>query len=297
MKKILYKVGFIALLVAIPLFISLYVLNIYKKYFSFIPDKNVKLEKVTALGNSYNHDTLSNVLENGHYVWRYVCEEELRETWNKRSKLNYDGKDRKGQYLKYTLIRFLSSKGYRKDADGVNKLLPDEVHSIENGIANVICNNEHSLSIRIYETIWEYENYKLTAYPNGHSLMQRLEYWKASLGIIKEHLLFGVGTGDMNIAFDQQYIKMKSPLDKKWRLRSHNQFLSITVGFGLLGLLWFLISLIFPFKEKWVRRDYFYLIFFAILVLSMMTEDTIESQAGLTFFVFFNNIFLFSRKR
>jgi O-antigen ligase len=126
--------------------------------------------------------------------------------------------------------------------------------------------------------------------------MQRMEYWKASWQIIKEHWLFGVGTGDMNIAFARQYDKMHSPLDKKWRLRSHNQFLSITVGFGIFGLLWFLFVLAYPFSLKSIRKDYYYFVFFIILLLSMTSEDTIESQAGLTFFVFFCALFLLGRK-
>lgn len=297
MKRTLHRIWLIAILVIVPFFIFTYIHNIYKEYFSFSPDKNVKLEKYTAHGNPYAHDTINNEIENGHYVWRNFCDQELRDAWNKRSKFVYDGKDRKTQYIKYTLFRFLTSKNYSKDADGVNKLSLEDVRAIENGIANINCINRYSLRTRIYETIWEYENYKMTANPNGHSVMQRLEYWKTSLGIIKDHLIFGVGTGDMNIAFEQQYKKMNSPLDTKWRLRSHDQFLSITVGFGLFGLLWFLISLAYPFLYSPRRRDYYYLIFFTIIILSMLAEDTIESQAGLTFFAFFNSLFLFGREK
>lgn len=291
------KIALVAGIIIVPVSVFLYVNSIYKEFFGVPVDKEIKLEKFTAHGNLYNHDTLSTEVENGHFVWRYICEHEMKEAWNKRSSFEYDRTDLKDQYLKYTLIRFLTSKGYRKDADGVNKLSDDEVLSVEKGIANVNCQKKHFLHSRIYETVWGYENYKITADPNGRSVMQRIEYWKASLGIIKEHLMFGVGTGDMNLAFARQYDKMNSPLDKKWRFRSHNQFLSITVGFGLFGLLWFLATLIYPFLYKRVRKDYFYFVFFVIAMLSMIAEDTIESQAGLTFFVFFNTLFLIGRKQ
>ena len=194
-------------------------------------------------------------------------------------------------------MRYITSKGYKKDANGVMKLSTNEIHLVEKGVADVRYTDDYLLRSRIYETIWEYRHYKMSADPSASSVFQRLEYWRASLEIIKDNTLFGVGTGDMNIAFDKQYKKMNSSLEMKWRLRSHDQYLSIAVGFGIIGLAWFLFSLLFPFYYSHVRKDYFYLIFFAILILSMITEDTIESQAGLTFFVFFNSLFLFVRKK
>ncbi len=295
-KKLFYKIGFIALAVICSLVVFMYVGNIFKEYFSYKPDIDVKLEKFTSRGNRYSHDSLSNEMENGHYVWRYINEWEMEEAWNKRSRLKYDGNNNKGEYLKYPLIRFLTSKGLYKDADGVNKLTDAEIRSIEDGAVNINCQNQYSLRTRIYETIWELDKYSKTGDPNAHSVMQRLEYWKASWLIIKEHWLYGVGTGDMNIAFAQEYDKMHSLLKKQWRLRSHNQFLSITVGFGIFGLLWFLFVLVYPFTFKRVRKDFYYFVFFIIFLLSMTNEDTIESQAGLTFYVFFSVLFLLGRK-
>jgi len=295
-KKLFYKIGFVALAIAFFLVVFLYVGSIFKLYYSYKTDKDIKLEKFTAHGNPYSHDSLSTEMENGHYVWRYICEQEMQDAWNKRSSMKYAGNNHFGKALRYPLIRFLTSKGLHKDADGVNKLSVAEIRSIEDGVANVNCQDQFSLRTRIYETIWEFDRYSRNGDPNAHTVMQRLEYWKASLLIIKEHWLYGMGTGDMNVAFARQYDKMHSPLEKKWRLRSHNQFLSITVGFGIFGLLWFLFVLAYPFTLKRIRKDYYYCVFFFILLLSMTTEDTIESQAGLTFFVFFSALFLLGRK-
>jgi len=100
----------------------------------------------------------------------------------------------------------------------------------------------------------------------------------------------------MNEAFQQQYEKMKSKLAPDQRWRSHNQFLSLFVGFGILGLLWFLFAILYPPIVLGKFRDYFFLVFFIIAMLSMMPEDTIESQLGVTFFAFFYAFFLFGRK-
>ena len=82
--------------------------------------------------------------------------------------------------------------------------------------------------------------------------------------------------------------------DKRWR--SHNQFLSVFVGFGIVGLAWFLFALIYPALKLRGFSDYFFLVFMIIALLSMMTEDTLESQMGVTFFTFFYCFFLFGRK-
>ncbi|GAG87554.1 unnamed protein product, partial [marine sediment metagenome] len=65
----------------------------------------------TSNNNIYHHDLMRKEIENGKYVWIYICEDEIREEWNKRSELNYSGYDHKGQEIKYTLVRFLTSKG------------------------------------------------------------------------------------------------------------------------------------------------------------------------------------------
>jgi O-antigen ligase len=126
--------------------------------------------------------------------------------------------------------------------------------------------------------------------------MQRLEFWKASLGIISDNWLTGVGTGDMNIAFTDQYEKMQSKLSPDQRWRSHNQFLSIFIGFGIFGLVWFLVAILYPPIMLRKQDDFFLVVFMIIAFLSMLTEDTIESQTGVTFFAFFYSFFLFARK-
>jgi len=251
------------------------------------------LEKLTAHGHPYVHGkTWDAPTENGHYVWLYYCEEELREEWNKRSTFAFDGKNMRGDPIRYTIARFMTSKNLRKDAEGVKQLSDAEVKAIEKGIANV--DYMSRLKGRICETIWEAQLYNKTGDANGHSLTQRFEYWKAAAGIIERNPLFGVGTGDLQLAFTEQYEKHGTTLAKEWRLRSHNQYLSIAVGFGCFGLAWFLFSLICP--GIWLRRfgSFLYFTFFIVAACSFFTEDTLETQVGVTFYAFFNAFFLFA---
>ncbi|HTX88931.1 MAG TPA: O-antigen ligase family protein [Bacteroidales bacterium] len=290
------KTGLTIILVAAAALITIYLVSVYRDYYKVNPVEMTRLDKYTSRGNPYTNLVGSNMTENGNYIYLYLQFDEMRDAWNKRSKIPFDSLNRRNQPIVFTILRFLTSKGYRKDADGVNRLTDQEITAIEKGIPNVIFMKGLSIRGRIYEILWGYEQYKQTGNPTGLTMMQRLEFWKASAGIIKDNWLTGVGTGDMNTAFQNQYRKMNSKLAPDQRWRSHNQFLSITVGFGIFGLLWFLFALIYPPAKLGKFTDYFFLVFFIIAVLSMLPEDTIESQAGVTFFALFYSFLLFARK-
>ena len=95
-------------------------------------------------------------------------------------------------------------------------------------------------------------------------------------------------------SFAEYYEKNDTKLSYANSLRCHNQYLAITVAFGVIGLIWFLFSLIYPFISDKKYRNYYYFIFLFILMLSMLTEDTIETQIGATLFAFFNSFLLFA---
>jgi O-antigen ligase len=126
--------------------------------------------------------------------------------------------------------------------------------------------------------------------PNGHSILQRLEFWKASKYIIKENWIFGVGLGSSKATFLQTYKKMNSKLLIENQWESHNQFLSIWVSYGIIGLVLFLLWLFSIFQNivhtHWVNLSIFFVVLFSFLV-----EDTLSTLTGMTLFGFFAGIF------
>ncbi|MFL5754632.1 MAG: O-antigen ligase family protein [Bacteroidia bacterium] len=292
--------------------------NIFLKYFPFILlisgvilmtyliksecDKYYTKRKVnyealyaskTPNGKYYHHDTSSNVTENGYPVWLYNEYDELRGAWNKVSSVKFDSIDKKGNLISHTLIRYLTSKGFRKDSFTVTLLTTEEIAEIERGVSNYRYSNTGDLRSRIHEVIWEYDNFLNGINPSGHSLLMRLEFWKTGLDIVRAKPLFGVGTGDVRKAFELQYRLNNSKLEESWRLRSHNQFLAIAIAFGIAGLLLFCTWLFLPPLLQKNKHPLFAL-FFIIALLSMLNEDTLETQAGVTFYGFFYCCFLFS---
>jgi hypothetical protein len=294
-KSLTRKTIFIGVIIIGGIGIGGYLIHFVNQYHQVEHLEKSQLDKYTASGNLYYHD-LEGGTENGAYVYIYINENEMRKAWSKRSALSFDSLDLKDQRLKYTLIRYLTSKGLRKDKEGVEALDQQDIRNIENGIANYHYTQGIGINSRLMKILFEYDNYIRTGDPSGHSVMQRVEYWKTSWSIIKKNFWFGVGTGDMNVAFQNEYEELNSKLKPESRLRAHNQYLSIWVGLGFVGLLWFLAVVFYaPILMKGFKNLYF-LMFFITFTVSMLTEDTIETQAGVTFFVFFMSVFLFMLK-
>ena len=253
------------------------------------------LEKTTAQGNPYWHDTIHNPVEDGKYVGLYYNRNELREAWSQRSELPFDGATADGENLEATLARYLTSKDLRKDAEGVMALTDEDVKNIEQGVANYNNWKHPGLRARLSSTLFEYNLYRRYNNPNGGSLSQRIEYTRASFHIIGHHPWFGVGTGDVPQAFAESYDEIHSPLNEEFRFRAHNQYLAIAVAFGLVGLAFFLFVLLYPWFASKRNRTYLYMVFLCVMLLSMFPEDTLETQAGATLLAFFIALLLFAK--
>lgn len=289
-----WKVVGLVVVIAVPLIAGLWVYRTVDRFLKVEPVDLSTLDKTTALGNDYWHDTVCFPTEDGRYIGLYFCRTEMREAWNRRSELEYDGLTRNGENLEATLARYLTSKDLRKDASGVNALTDNDLRNVENGVANYNNFIHPGIRSRLSETAFEYNQYRRYNNPNGGSLSQRIEYTRASLYLIGKHPVFGVGTGDIPEAYRQAYDAIDSPLEAQFRHRAHNQYLSMTVGFGLVGLLIFVVILLYPYCSKKDYRSYLYTVFLVIALLSMLPEDTIETQAGVTWFAFFNSLLIFA---
>jgi putative Ca2+/H+ antiporter (TMEM165/GDT1 family) len=84
-------------------------------------------------------------------------------------------------------------------------------------------------------------------------------------------------------------------LQQQYQHRAHNQWLTILLTFGILGMLLFMLVVFYPLFYKRKYLDYFYIVFFIAFALSLLTEDTLETQAGVTFYALFNCLFLFAK--
>lgn len=252
-----------------------------------------KLDQKTQMGNRYKHYKKNKQIENGNYVWLFVCDKELKKEWEKKSTISYSGIDKKQQSLRTTLIRYMSSKGFRKDSLGFSSLSETDIRNIESGMANYIFENKYAIYPIIYKVIWEVDVYRKGHNPAGNSITQRLEYLKAAKEIVKQNFYWGVGTGDVKDAFLNEYDRVNSKLPIKRRLRAHNQYVTFLLTFGIFGFLMLFYCMFYPAYKKRAFSHYLFVVFITIALLSFINEDTLETQIGITFFSYFYSLFLF----
>ncbi len=269
----------------------------YDFYFSETYDlKN--LPQYTPHGNKYYNDPSSIYKENGHYIKILICYKELKETWPELSKVPYNGKDANGYPIVNTMIRYLASKGLPRDRDGLLALDQEDVKMIEDGYASCIDRMKFIPYVKMYNVLWEIDRYQKSGDANNKSIVQRIEFGKTAIHIIKNNFWFGIGTGDLSIEYNKAYKEIKSNLKEKNRLRAHNQFLTFFVTFGVFGFILAVFSMLYPaIQNKNMKNNLLLSGFIIIILISMLNEDTLETQAGVTFYIAFYTIFLFSKFR
>jgi len=272
------------------------VFKVYQDYHETIPlDYNQEsfFPARTLVGELYSWDGDLYLKENGVYIYRYVAWKELEEAWNNRSNMDFFGNDLKEQSLTKTILRYMSSKGLKKDANGVSQLTDSDIYAIEHGIANVYYVNHWPIENRIHQTFYELEKFKESGTANSFSFALRLVYWETAIELIKINPLVGVGTGDVEKSFKEFYEREKLHLDQQFRRRAHNQYLSIGVGLGMIGMAFFIVYLLIPLITIFQKNRVF-TAFWLLACLSFFTEDTLETQAGVTLFILFWSLFSFA---
>lgn len=251
------------------------------------PTLKISLENLpekTKEGNRYYYDKENLKLENGYPVYYFICYPEIKREWEQRSEIPFEGLDMKQQQIEGTLIRYMTSKGMYKDAEGVRALSEEDIRNIEKGIPTILA-VKSGLRTRLANLKDEF--YYNSDNPNGQSVLQRFIYWRTGWKIFTENWLTGIGAGDVNDAFQTQYKLDDSPLTDQHRLRGHNQFLTFAISYGVIGLSLFVSILVCYWLRVSRNRNWLGLIFMTISILSFLVEDTLETQMGITFFALF----------
>lgn len=277
----------------LPITAITYLAVCYQQYYNADPMVLETLDTRSATGEIYSHDLEDPVVENGRYVWVNVALDELQEAWDTRSAMDYHGNDAKGQDLSGTLIRYMTSLDLKKDSAGISEMSDQDIANVEAGIANHSRLERNGLRNRVDMLIFELDRYKHGRDPSHSSMTMRFEFWRAAMGIWQQHFWTGVGTGDTPEAFAKQYEEMGSPLDESVRFRAHNQYITLGVSLGVIGLVLFLLALFLPFVLQKNARNGLAFVFLLAVLVSFMSDDTLERQAGATFVAFFYCILVF----
>lgn len=119
----------------------------------------------------------------------------------------------------------------------------------------------------------------------------RLEAWKSSVEMFKDHPVTGVGIGQWRKAYQEKY---KSDKDTQNLVHAHNNELQLAAEagiIGLLGFLYFLLRCMVESFKSW-RKDenpydlIIFSIFFGYIVLFGQIEYVLDNSSGMRIFWF-----------
>ena len=114
---------------------------------------------------------------------------------------------------------------------------------------------------------------------NNKSFGQRWEAWNAASATWAENFLTGVGSSNLNEAMRQGYIQNKTDLKTTNQISPHNQYLQWAIEFGLLGLISWLLSVIWILKKSSTNQSWAGLLIMGLV--ACVFESLFERQAGM----------------
>lgn len=206
-----------------------------RSYYRLSPLAQEPLRPYTQNGRPYTHRQ-DGLIENGNYVYNYICSEELHNEWLRRTGTDVESISPSGYPVESVLIRYLNALGLTKDSVGVAALSDSQIEEIARGIENPVYTHGSQARKMLYVSLFEYENYRCHQAVEGFSMLQRLELWKSAIKVFMEHPWIGTGTGDMIDEMHRQQVSANSPMSGR-NLTPHNEYLSVLVMFGAVGFL------------------------------------------------------------
>ncbi len=109
----------------------------------------------------------------------------------------------------------------------------------------------------------------------------RILVWSSALDEIKEHPIWGVGTGDIKDELYRRNLANGYTGVAEMHLNAHNQFLNSYLAIGILGLMSLVLSFLIPFRRIKGEHQFVVRSLVVILFLSLLTESFFETQAGI----------------
>jgi O-antigen ligase len=131
---------------------------------------------------------------------------------------------------------------------------------------------------------------------SSESTGERLLIWKYSLEIIKENILFGAGTGDVQAKLLDKYREKEFTKAFEIKLNAHNQYIETTIAIGITGLLILTFTLLLSLLYGLKTNNLLFIVFIVIVGFNFLFESMLERQGGVVFYAFMN-VFLFNTKR
>ncbi|WP_175455462.1 O-antigen ligase family protein [Flavobacterium omnivorum] len=118
--------------------------------------------------------------------------------------------------------------------------------------------------------------------------------WNTSEKVIKNSNYLGYGVGDA-----QEVLSKKLALDgyavlSKENYNAHNQYLQIGLATGVIGILLYLFSVAYLFRNFMKRKNAEAIVFLLFFIFVFLFESVLERQNGIIIYSFITSMFIYT---
>lgn len=145
-----------------------------------------------------------------------------------------------------------------------------------------------SLNTKVNYAIYDLKQ-RNTEDAGQYSDSNRLLSYELAYEIIKDSPIIGHGGDSRNLiiqAYKDKYPQVEKPL------QPHNQFLTMTMKTGIIGLVLFLFAIFFPLAQMRWRSNILFPIITLQIFLACMVENTLGMSIGIAHYLFWTCLFL-----
>ncbi len=125
-------------------------------------------------------------------------------------------------------------------------------------------------------------------------LEPRVKRWECAWDLIVQSPVYGHGAGSEVAKLKEVYFQRHLYNSYLHNLNAHNEYLSMWLKFGILGLLIFLLLLFVLGKAAYQRKDLGGLSFILIIAIVSFSENILDGNKGIFFSAYFFSIYYFS---
>ena len=122
----------------------------------------------------------------------------------------------------------------------------------------------------------------------------RLARWQVITGLINKKPMIGYGSGSEMGLLQDAFFTHKLYNSYLSKLNAHNEYLSILLKSGIIGLLIYTATLIWGFTMSFKRKDLLFFTFILLVAIVSLSENVLDVDKGIFFYAFFYSFFSFS---
>jgi len=125
----------------------------------------------------------------------------------------------------------------------------------------------------------------------------RLSRWQVAAGLIKQSPVIGHGAGSEVDLLQEKFFEKKYYNSFLHQLNAHNQYLSFLIKSGIWGLVIYLFTLFWGFKQALQSRNVLFITFMMLIAIVSMSENLLDVDKGIIFYAFFFSLFVFANNK